>query len=115
MARPKSNIKALKIFQVNIRLTMEEQFFVEKQAVFYGISVVEYLRRRALNKQLPKHTISPINRELLISLGRIGNNINQLTKKANQNILDKYVLNKELKELKELKEVLNQIKLEILK
>ncbi len=112
MARPKSDIKALKVFQVNIRLTLEEQAFVENQAGFYGISVVEYVRRRSLNKQLPKHTMSPINRELLISLSRIGNNVNQLTKKANQSIIDKYVFNKELKELKEL---LNQIKTEILK
>ncbi|BCY28365.1 MobC family plasmid mobilization relaxosome protein [Flavobacterium okayamense] len=111
MARPKSEIFKLKIFQVNIRLTAEEQVFVENQANSYGISVVEYVRKRALNKQLPKHALSPINRELLIELSRIGNNVNQLAKRNNQNFLEKYVFNRDLRELKE---ILNQIKTELL-
>lgn len=111
MARPKSEIYKLRVFQVNIRLTAEEQVFVENQASSYGISVVEYVRKRALNKQLPKHALSPINRELLIELSRIGNNVNQLAKKSNQNFLDKYVFNRDLRELKE---ILNQIKTELL-
>jgi len=111
MARPKSEIYKLRVFQVNIRLTAEEQVFVENQASYYGISVVEYVRKRALNKQLPKHALSPINRELLIELSRIGNNVNQLAKKSNQNFLDKYVFNRDLRELKE---ILNQIKTELL-
>lgn len=111
MARPKSEIYKLRVFQVNIRLTAEEQVFVENQASSYGISVVEYVRKRALNKQLPKHALSPINRELLIELSRIGNNVNQLAKKSNQNFLEKYVFNRDLRELKE---ILNQIKTELL-
>ena len=111
MARPKSEIYKLRVFQVNIRLTAEEQVFVENQASYYGISVVEYVRKRALNKQLPKHALSPINRELLIELSRIGNNVNQLAKKSNQNFLGKYVFNRDLRELKE---ILNQIKTELL-
>lgn len=111
MARPKSDINNLKVFQVNIRLTLEEQILVESQSKTYGLSVVEYVRKRALNIQLPKHTISPINRELLIELSRIGNNVNQLAKKSNQNFLDKYVFNRDLRELKE---ILNQIKTELL-
>lgn len=111
MARPKSDITVLKLFQVNIRLTCEEQLLLEEYSKTYGLSVVEYVRKRALNKQLPKHTISPINRELLIELSRIGNNVNQLAKKSNQNFLDKYVFNRDLRELKE---ILNQIKTELL-
>lgn len=111
MARPKSEIYQLKVFQVNIRLTAEEQVFVENQANSYGISVVAYVRKRALNKQMPKHSLSPINRELLIELSRIGNNVNQLAKKSNQNFLEKYVFNRDLRELKE---ILNQIKTELL-
>lgn len=112
MARPKCNIKELKIFQINIRLTFDEQLLIESQSKTYGLSVVEYVRKRALNKQLPKHTISPINRELLIELSRIGNNVNQLAKRNNQNFLDKYVFNRDLRELKD---ILNQIKIELLR
>lgn len=111
MARPKCTINNLKVFQVNIRLTLEEQILVESQSKTYGLSVVEYVRKRALNKQLPKHALSPINRELLIELSRIGNNVNQLAKKSNQNFLEKYVFNRDLRELKE---ILNQIKTELL-
>ena len=111
MARPKSDIKNLKVFQINVRLTCKDLLFIENQSKNYGLSVVEYVRKRALNKQLPKHALSPINRELLIELSRIGNNVNQLAKKSNQNFLDKYVFNRDLRELKE---ILNQIKTELL-
>ena len=111
MARPKSDVKALKVFQVNIRLTLDEQIFIESQANTYGISVVQYVRRRSLNKQLPKHAISPLNREFLVELSRIGNNINQLTKKSNQNAIDRNGLDIELNLLKEM---LYQIKSKIL-
>jgi bifunctional pyridoxal-dependent enzyme with beta-cystathionase and maltose regulon repressor activities len=111
MARPKSHINHLKVFQVNVRFTCEDLLLIESQSKTYGLSVVEYVRKRALNKQLPKHTISPINRELLIELSRIGNNVNQLAKKSNQNFLDKYVYNRDLRELKD---ILNQIKTELL-
>lgn len=111
MARPKCTINKLKVFQVNIRLTFDQQILIESLAQTYGLSVVEYVRKRALNKQLPKHTISPINRELLIELSRIGNNVNQLAKQNNQNFLNKYVFNRDLRELKE---ILNQIKTELL-
>ncbi|SHJ42451.1 plasmid mobilization protein [Flavobacterium haoranii] len=111
MARPKSDVENLRVFQVNIRLTFDQQILIESLAQTYGLSVVEYVRKRALNKQLPKHALSPINRELLIELSRIGNNVNQLAKKSNQNFLDKYVFNRDLRELKE---ILNQIKTELL-
>ena len=111
MARPKSDVENLRVFQVNIRLTFDQQILIESLAQTYGLSVVEYVRKRALNKQLPKHTISPINRELLIELSRIGNNVNQLAKRNNQNFLEKYVFNRDLRELKE---ILNQIKTELL-
>lgn len=112
MARPKSHINNLKLFQVNIRLTLEEQLYVENQAKLYGISAVEYVRKRSLNKQLPKIAMATVNRELLISLSKIGNNLNQLTRKANQNIPFQSNLSYELHQLNEL---LNHIKNEILK
>ena len=52
-----------------------------------------------------------INRELLIELSRVGNNINQLTKKANQNNPN---LNGLKNELYNLNESLNKIKKQLL-
>lgn len=84
MARPKSSIETLKVLQINLRFTLTEQLLLEETARIYGISVVNYIRRRALKRQLPKFQMTGIDRELLIELSRIGNNINQLTRKVNQ-------------------------------
>lgn len=84
MARPKSSIQNLKLFQINIRLTLNEQVLLEEYAKEYGLSIVQYIRLRTLKKQLPKFRMSVIDRSLLIELSRIGNNLNQITKKVNQ-------------------------------
>lgn len=112
MARPKSSIENLKLFQINIRVTLNEQIKLEESAKVYGISLVEYIRRKALQSQLPKSKVTSINRALFIELSRIGNNVNQLTKKVNQN----NTVDKDLKDLLfGLQTKLNQIKIELLK
>ena len=112
MSRPKKSIDQLKIIQINIRVTLEEQIHLEQSAKIYGLTLVGYIRRRILNQQLPKHTMPGVNRELLIELSRVGNNINQLTKKANQNNPNLIGLRTELDCLYE---VLNQIKQKLLR
>ena len=111
MARPKKSYKSLKLLQINIRVTLEEQILLEEFSKLYGVNVVEFIRIKALKKQLPKHMMSGINRELLIELSRIGNNINQLTKRVNQNNPN---LNGLKDELYYLSESLNQIKKQLL-
>ena len=112
MSRPKKSIEQLKIIQINIRVTLEEQIHLEQSAKIYGLTLVGYIRRRILNQQLPKHAMPEVNRELLIELSRIGNNINQLTKKANQNNPNLIGLRTELDCLYV---VLNQIKQKLLR
>ena len=99
MARPKKKLEEIKLFQINLRVTLNEQVQLEEIAKTYGLYVVEFIRRRALQKQLPKHSMLSINRALLFELSRIGNNLNQLTKKANQNHPDVKGLNVELLDL----------------
>jgi hypothetical protein len=111
MARPKKSYKSLKLLQINIRVTLEEQILLEEFSKLYGVNVVEFIRIKALKKQLPKNTMPVINRELLIELSRVGNNINQLTKKANQNNPN---LNGLKNELYNLNESLNKIKKQLL-
>ena len=110
--RPKKTIEQIKIFQINFRVTLNEQMQLESFAKNYGLNVVEYVRRRALQKQLPKFVMSGLERDLLIELSRIGNNINQMSKRVNQG-------NPNLKgiedELMILKAKLNEIKSELLK
>ena len=112
MGRPKKKIEEIKLFQINLRVTLNEQVQLEESAKSHGLNVVEFIRRRALHKQLPKFSMSGLERDLLIELSRIGNNINQMSKRVNQG-------NPNLKgiedELMILKAKLNEIKSELLK
>ena len=110
MARTKKTIEQIKIFQINFRITLNEQIQLESFAKNYGLNVVEYVRRRALQKQLPKFTMSGLQRDLLIELSRIGNNINQMSKKVNQGNPNLKGLEEELLKLNEkLNEIKNQL------
>ena len=112
MARPKKKLDEIKLLQINLRVTLNEQVQLEEIAKANGLNLVEYIRRRALQKQLPKFVMSGLERDLLIELSRIGNNINQMSKRVNQG-------NPNLKgiedELMILKAKLNEIKSELLK
>ena len=112
MTRPKKHIQDLKMFQINIRVTLEEQLQIEEFSKSYGLSVTQFIRIRSLKKQLPKQTMPSINRALFIELSRIGNNLNQSTKKIHQGNPDVKELYIELLELKtkleEIKSVLLQ-------
>lgn len=107
MARPKKQLEELKMFQINIRVTLNEQLQIEEYSKCFGLSVSQYIRVRTFRKQLPKHSMPSLNRDVFIELSRIGNNLNQLTKKANQNHPDVKGLQIELLNLNN---TLNQIK-----
>ena len=110
MARPKKKIEEIKLFQINLRVTLNEQVQLEEAAKTYGLNVVEFIRRRALQKQLPKFSMSGLERDFLIELSRIGNNINQMSKRANQGNPNLKGLEEELLNLNEkLNEIKNQL------
>jgi hypothetical protein len=110
MARPKKKLEEIKLFQINLRVTLNEQVQLEEIAKTYGLNVVEFVRRRALQKQLPKFTMSGLQRDLIIELSRIGNNINQMSKRANQGNPNLKGLENELLDLyKQLNKIKNQL------
>ena len=110
MARPRKKLDEIKLFQINLRVTLNEQVQLEELAKSHGLNVVEFIRRRALHKQLPKFTMPSMQRDLLIELSRIGNNINQMSKKANQGNPNLKGLEEELLNLnKKLNEIKNQL------
>ena len=112
MARPKKNFDEIKLLQINLRVTLSEQVQLEEAAKTHGLSLVQYIRVRALKKQLPKFKMSVSDQELVIELSHIGNNINQITKKINQG-------NPNIDDLEDLLLLLmyklNYIKMELLK
>ena len=101
MARPKKDIESLKAIKLNLRFTVNEYLIVCNNAGTLGISVADYLRKKATGKTLPRTKISPDSRKLFIELSRIGNNLNQITKKAHLGGFNSENLNLQLKSLKE--------------
>ena len=43
MARPRKTIEQIKIFQINFRITLNEQIQLESFAKNYGLNVVEHI------------------------------------------------------------------------
>jgi hypothetical protein len=48
MTRPKKQIQDLKMFQINIRVTLDEQLQIEEYSKSYGLSVTQFIRVRSL-------------------------------------------------------------------
>ena len=82
MARPKKNIKSVKSIQVNVRFTVDQFLLVSDSAHSLGIEMTEYIRRKSSGQAMPKAKINNTDRAVFVELSRIGNNINQITKKV---------------------------------
>jgi hypothetical protein len=109
MARPKKDIQALKAIKLNLRFTVNEYLIVCNNADTLGVSIPDYLRKKATGKALPRTKISPDNRKLFIELCRIGNNLNQITKKAHLGGFNPKNLNAQLKMLRQTLAEIKQI------
>jgi len=99
MARPKKKIQDLKAIRINVRMTVSEYLTVSENADTLGITIPDFIRMKTTGRVLPKKRISPEYRKLFIELGRIGNNINQLTKKVHLGMNNSTVLDEQLYEL----------------
>jgi phage-related holin len=100
MARPKKNIRELKAIWVNVRMTIDEYLILSENASALGITIPDYIRKKVTGKALPRKRILLGDRKLFIELGRIGNNINQLTKKVHLGMKYPPMLIAQLSELK---------------
>lgn len=112
MARPKKEIGELKAIHVSFRTTLDNYLIVAHNAESCGLSVADYIRRRITCKPLPRYKVSPYERKIFVQLSRIGNNINQLTKKAHlgQNQPEKLT-----GQLLELQKLLSEVRLIMIK
>ena len=69
---------------VPIRFTTEEKLQLQEFAKSRCVSLSEYVRKVVLQRKLPPPVVSQINRETYQALTRIGNNLNQLARSANE-------------------------------
>ena len=90
--------------RVTIRFTDDEYNKVYSSAQELGISLSDYIRRKATGNR--ERISSKCNKELLYEMNRIGNNLNQIAKHCNINkSVDKLVL----KSLVEIEKKLNDL------
>ena len=72
---------------LTIRVTEKEKLYIKKRAEKAGPSTTDYIVRLSLEMPI----FIPVNMHpFLLKLKRIGNNINQLTKKVNAKIFSSY-------------------------
>ena len=84
MARPKKAEAERREAQQKVRLTFAEQADLERFAAHHGVTVAEYMRRRALGYRLPADAEGRRQTAVLAtSLMRLGVNLNQIAHRLN--------------------------------
>ena len=100
MGRPKKELTARKIIQVNVRMTVDDYSKVSNNAETIGLAITEYIRRKITENSLPNKRVSPLDRKLFVEPSRVGNNLNQLAKVVNSGIRDPFSITRQLEEVK---------------
>ncbi len=92
---------------ISARVNAEEKDIILQKMEMMGMTNLnEYLRRMAIYGYMIEVDMQPLN-ELTVELSRIGNNLNQLSKKNNQNNL---IYKEDVQEIrKEWKEVMEKL------
>jgi len=65
--------------KINFRLLEDEYVYIKSLQKESGLNLSQYIIRCCMNKKIKK-----INKETLYELNKIGNNLNQLTRKVHQ-------------------------------
>lgn len=84
MARPKKEAPDLRCRQVTVRFSADEYASLAGLAKSVGIPLADYCRRSALKKAINFVSMPDVSKEAYIELSRIGNNLNQITRKLNE-------------------------------
>ena len=91
---------------LTIRVTEKEKQYIKKRAKKAGLSVTDYIVRLSLETPI----FIPVNMQpFLLELKRIGNNINQLTKKVNAKAFSSYNFEEFIKAIDKLTERIGDI------
>lgn len=106
MARPKKKIHDLKAIRVNVRMTVSEYLTVSENASTLGVSIPDFIRLKTTGRVLPRKGITSVDRKLFVEMCRIGNNINQLTKKVHLGVNNPSQLSSLLLELQSTLDIL---------
>ena len=109
---PKKSPSTIRNRTYPVRLSTIELEMLRDRAAEAGIKGSELVRRNALMRPLPKR-ICRVDLKTYIELGRIGNNLNQLTKAANTALKYGVTPPADRGALEELSKLLHSIRLKI--
>lgn len=82
MARPELSDDDKMTAVVKVRMTQSDFEALKSRAESSGMKLPEFLRRSALSRKIK--TVPIVNQQTFIALGKIGSNLNQLTRAANE-------------------------------
>ena len=82
--RPKIDPAAVRTLNLSVRLSPAEYAALRERAAQLGMKPGQFLRHTGLTRRLPPPPVPAINRESYGNLARLANNINQLTRRANE-------------------------------
>lgn len=83
MARKKLPLNQLKTKRINLWLTKDEYQSLLLLAETSALHLNDWLRKYIFSRQFPPAKMSPLTKESIMELNKIGVNLNQLTKLAN--------------------------------
>ena len=109
---PKKSPSTIRNHSYTVRLSDIELEMLRHRALESGMKASELIRKNALMRPLPRR-VSKIDLKTYIELGRIGNNLNQLTKAANTAALYGLSPPADTGELQELSKLLRLILLKL--
>lgn len=78
-----------KIIQKTLRISEKESRIVNQEAKKYGLSVNQYFKMLLLHRPKDYPEIRELLTDLRNEVNRVGNNINQIARKANESFIDK--------------------------
>ena len=82
--RPKIDPAAVRTLNLSVRLSPAEYAALRERAAQLGMKPGQFLRQAGLTRRLPPPPVPAVNREEWAKLGQLANNINQLTRRANE-------------------------------
>ena len=87
----KESVKIMKekIIKKTLRISEKESRIVNQEAKKYGLSVNQYFKMLLLHRPKDYPEIREILTDLRNEVNRVGNNINQIARKANESFIDR--------------------------
>lgn len=84
--RPRIAAEQLRTATIGVRVSPAEYAALREKAAAMGMTPAQWLRRAALDRQLPRPAAQPVNLDTYRELARLGVNLNQIRAKINAGI-----------------------------